>query len=232
MLSTKKKGPRKPPKSIRASLEPAQADAEPQQINLLDSAAVKRELDEATVRAAKEAGFQEDHYVSNVKISLGLITCCIALIAQFYPRKHPDNWWLLMCCVVAYAACTAALNLFLLRFEGETFFFTRPKQDIPALKFVARMPRYSDKYTLLISKREDRDQPNSTFQLMPWLSVLRSSIPGLKSDSIASHSAHAEMTNSVTKYFHSDGYLNNQVFGQDVQSALNDPVLRDSRKQL
>ena len=45
-------------------------------------------------------------------------------------------------------------------------------------------------------------------------------------------SAHAEMTNSVTKYFHSDGYLNNQVFGQDVQSALNDPVLRDSRKQL
>ena len=55
MLSIKKKGPRKPPKSIRASLEPAQADAEPQQINLLDSAAVKRELDEATARVSQSS---------------------------------------------------------------------------------------------------------------------------------------------------------------------------------
>lgn len=54
--------------------------------------------------------------------------CSIAGIAQFYPRKHPDNWWLLLCCVVAYAICTAALNLFLLRFEGEVFFFTQAKK--------------------------------------------------------------------------------------------------------
>lgn len=51
--------------------------------------------------------------------------CSIALIAQFYPRKHPDNWWLLLCCIIAYAICTAALNLFLLRFEGEVFCFTK-----------------------------------------------------------------------------------------------------------
>ena len=54
--------------------------------------------------------------------------CSIALIAQFYPGKHPDNWWLLCGCVIAYAACTLALNLFLLRFEGETFFFTRARR--------------------------------------------------------------------------------------------------------
>ena len=53
-------------------------------------------------------------------------------------------------------------------------------QDTPALKFVARMPRYSDQYTLLISQREDKDHPQSVFQLMPWVAVLQSLVPGVK----------------------------------------------------
>jgi len=188
--------------------------------------------------------------VSTINIWLAWCRCSIALVAQFYPQKHPDSWWLLFFCVIAYAACTAALNLFLLRFEGETFFFTRAKrvgvlsqssarlsckhahtriictyrsssyysclsamshkeqmhqlvstdlqhpaygtksrprscflQDTPALKFVARMPRYSDQYTLLISQREDKDHPQSVFQLMPWVAVLQSLVPGLKPES-------------------------------------------------
>ena len=175
--------------------------------------------------------------------------CSIAGIAQFYPRKHPDNWWLLLCCIVGYAIGTAALNLFLLRFEGDVFFFTKAAkvhnsassgqqqlhpfchpahvpsaifqlcaarylgyaatselylaasskqqllpgdsqdhasyypflQDLPALKFIAKMPRYSDEYTLLIRKCNNEDSPNSVLHLMPWMSVLRSCIPGLRS---------------------------------------------------
>lgn len=220
----------KPSKSASSSLA-GKFDTEKQKVNLLDSGAVKRELDEATIRAVKDAGFQEDHYVSNVKILLGLVTCSIALVAQFYPQKHPDSWWLLFCCVIAYAACTAALNLFLLRFEGETFFFTRAKRDTSALKFVARMPRYSDQYTLVISQREDKDQSQSVFQLMPWVAVLQSLVPGLKPES-SPQNEQAEMTSSATKYFHSDGYLNETIFSQDVQSLLKQPSLSIKSKEL
>ena len=54
-------------------------------------------------------------------------------------------------------------------------------QELPALKFIAKMPRYSDQYTLLISKRGSQDQPDQMFHLMPWLSVLKSCIPGIPS---------------------------------------------------
>ena len=57
-------------------------------------------------------------------------------------------------------------------------------QDIPALKFVAKMPRYSDKYTLLISHREGTDHPDSTFQLMPWVALAQSFMPGPKSEAL------------------------------------------------
>lgn len=101
-MLTKKKGPRKPSKSVSSSFAgTSEAAEEEHKINLLDSGAVKRELDEGAIRvnsrpssrqtklpycvqqvivmpccfqAAKGAGLQEDHYVSNVKILLGLIT--------------------------------------------------------------------------------------------------------------------------------------------------------------
>ena len=53
-------------------------------------------------------------------------------------------------------------------------------QDVPALKFIAKVPRYSDQYTLLISKRQEQDEPNHIFRLLPWVSVLKSCIPGLQ----------------------------------------------------
>ncbi|KAL3138044.1 hypothetical protein ABBQ38_005277 [Trebouxia sp. C0009 RCD-2024] len=232
MLS-RKKGPRKPSKSATSSFAGvSQAAGEDQQIHLLDSGAVKRELDEGSIRAAKAAGLREDHFVSNVKILLGLLTCSIAAVAQFYPRKHPDNWWLLLCCVVAYATCTAALNLFLLRFEGEVFFFSQSRKDLPALKFIAKMPRYSDQYTLLISKRGEQDHPNSILHLMPWLAVLKSCIPGLHSTKSSQSSDQAEMTHSATKYFHSDGYLNQALLSEDVQQLLRQPNLSSKGKSL
>ena len=47
-------------------------------------------------------------------------------------------------------------------------------QEHPGLKFVSKMPRYSDKYTLLISKSGETNQFSSILQLWPWLAVLRS----------------------------------------------------------
>ena len=40
------------------------------------------------------------------------------------------------------------------------------------------------------------------------------------------------MTNSVTKYFHSDGYLNEAVLSEDVQQLLKQPDLSNKGKCL
>ena len=42
----------------------------------------------------------------------------------------------------------------------------------------------------------------------------------------------AEMTNSVTKYFHSDGYLNEAILSEDVQELLKQPKLSNKGKSL
>ena len=49
-------------------------------------------------------------------------------MAQFYPKKWPGQWWVMLVCVLAYGACTVALNLFITRVEGEVFLFTRPRK--------------------------------------------------------------------------------------------------------
>ena len=52
MFSSKKKGSKKPPKATQTTLAGSVDDREPAQINLLDSGAVKRELDEAVARVS------------------------------------------------------------------------------------------------------------------------------------------------------------------------------------
>ena len=42
----------------------------------------------------------------------------------------------------------------------------------------------------------------------------------------------AEMTNSVTKYFHGDGYLNEAVLSEDIQQLLRQPNLSNKGKSL
>lgn len=135
--------------------------------------------------------------------------CSTALVAQFYPKKHPDNWWLLLFCIIAYAACTAALSLFLCRFEQDAFYFTVAKkvstvclleccskfwldsringylmvhllQGLPSLKFISKMPRHSETYTLSITVNEDRNTQTSLLQPMPWIHALLLYIPGLQ----------------------------------------------------
>jgi signal peptidase complex subunit 2 len=54
--------------------------------------------------------------------------CLLALLAQFYPKKWPAQWWIMLVCVLAYGACTLALNAFVSRVEGDAFLFTRPRK--------------------------------------------------------------------------------------------------------
>lgn len=57
-----------------------------------------------------------------------LCRCCWALLAQFYPKKYPHNWHMLVLCLVCYIACTAVLNALIWFVERDSFLFTRKFQ--------------------------------------------------------------------------------------------------------
>lgn len=58
-----------------------------------------------------------------------LISCRIllALLAQFYPGKLKDNWWLIFSCVVGYTTCTGGLSIFCSLKEGNGILFTKTR---------------------------------------------------------------------------------------------------------
>ena len=64
------------------------------------------------------------------------VPCCharrcriaIALLAQFYPKKYPENWQLLLVCLVLYGMGSAALSAFTALVEDDCFLITRPRK--------------------------------------------------------------------------------------------------------
>ena len=54
----------------------------------------------------------------------------LAAIAQFWPKKFPDNWTVLAVCVAAYGIGSVALNIFTTHKEGDAFLFLRPQASM------------------------------------------------------------------------------------------------------
>jgi hypothetical protein len=73
--STKYQKPEKAPAT--APLDDAYKNANPG-----DTATTKGILDDAVVQSFEDAGFGEDHRLSNLKLFLGALACAFALIAQ------------------------------------------------------------------------------------------------------------------------------------------------------
>lgn len=73
-------------------------------------------------------GYEEDVFYSNVRILLGLGACSFAVVAQFWPLPFPDNWSLLLVCVIGYCIFSAILNWHMTVNEGDAIMFTHPKK--------------------------------------------------------------------------------------------------------
>ena len=58
-----------------------------------------------------------------------LSRCSLAALAQFFPKKHPDHWHVLVGALVAYAVCTMVLNALLWRMENDAFLFAVSDSD-------------------------------------------------------------------------------------------------------
>ncbi|KAH9309831.1 hypothetical protein KI387_037742, partial [Taxus chinensis] len=71
----------------------------PKKANLLDQHAIKHLLDETTSEVVFSRGYVENVTLSNWKMVIGIFIIGIALAAQFYPKKFPENKNFLIICI-------------------------------------------------------------------------------------------------------------------------------------
>ncbi|CAN8246312.1 unnamed protein product [Cochlearia groenlandica] len=191
--------------------------------NLLDHNSVKHILDESVSDIVTSRGYKEDVRLSNVKLVLGTIIIVVAVIAQFYNKKFPENRDILIACIglypflssnfrflldtylillhiVArsnfYVVLTAVMQLIMYTKEKNAILFTYPLQGSftsTGLVVSSKLPRFCDQYTLTI----DSADPKSIS---------------------AEKSVH--FTKSVTQWFTKDGVLVEGLFWKDVEALI------------
>ncbi|XVF24036.1 hypothetical protein REPUB_Repub13aG0092000 [Reevesia pubescens] len=173
--------------------------------NLLDHHSIKHILDESVSEIVTSRGYVEDVRMSNVRLLLGSIIIVIALFAQFYKKKFPENRDFLIGCI--YIVFNGLLQLIIYTKEKDAILFTYP----PAGSFTStglvvssKLPRFSDLYTLTIGSAD----PKSISAGKP-----------------------VELTKSVTQWFSKDGVLVEGLFWKDVEALINDYAAEPKKKK-
>ncbi|KAI9102156.1 hypothetical protein K1719_023666 [Acacia pycnantha] len=175
----------------------------PKKANLLDHHSIKHILDESVSEVVTSRGFVEDVKLSNVRLFIGTIIIVIALFAQFYKNKFPENRDFLVACI--YIVFNGLLQLIIYTKEKNAILFTYP----PVASFAStglvvssKLPRFSDAYTLTIASAD----PKSISANEP-----------------------VHFTKSVTRWFTKDGNLVEGLFWKDVE-ALIDQYMKEPKK--
>ncbi|RLM73282.1 hypothetical protein C2845_PM15G09670 [Panicum miliaceum] len=78
------------------------AKVTPKKANLLDPHSIKHLLDETISDVVKSKGYTEDTRLGNLKLGIGAAVIAVALLAQFYPKKFPQNREFLLGCIALY----------------------------------------------------------------------------------------------------------------------------------
>ncbi|KAM1020161.1 hypothetical protein ACFX13_042189 [Malus domestica] len=135
--------------------------------------------------------------MSNVRLFLGTIIIAIALFAQFYKKKFPENRDFLILCIVLYPIFNVLLQLIIFTKEKNAILFTYPPADSftsTGLVVSSKLPRFSDMYSLVIASSD----PKSISANQP-----------------------AQFTKNVTR-FTKDGVLVGGLFWKDVEALINE----------
>ncbi|KAL5710421.1 hypothetical protein ACHQM5_020984 [Ranunculus cassubicifolius] len=170
----------------------------PKKANLLDPTSIKHLLDETVTEIVKSRGYPENVKLSNVKLLIGAVTIAIALVAQFYPKKFPENSDVLIGCIGLYVVFNIILQVITYTMEKDAILFTHAPTGIftsTGLVVSSKMPKFSDMYTLSITSSD----PKSISAGKP-----------------------VELTKSVTKWFTKDGILVEGLFWKDVNGLINE----------
>ncbi|RID61436.1 hypothetical protein BRARA_E00586 [Brassica rapa] len=164
--------------------------------NLLEHNSIKHILDESVSDIVKSRGYKEDVRLSNLKLILGTVIIVVALVAQFYNKKFPENRDCLIGCI--YVVLNGVLQLILYTKEKNAILFTYPPEGSftsTGLVVSSKLPRFSDEYTLTIDSADPK------------------SISAGKS---------VQLTKSVTQWFTKDGVLVEGLFWKDVEALIKD----------
>uniref|UniRef100_A0A5B7A7R6 Signal peptidase complex subunit 2 n=1 Tax=Davidia involucrata TaxID=16924 RepID=A0A5B7A7R6_DAVIN len=181
------------------------ANKNPKKTNLLDHHSIKHLLDESVNEVVTSRGYIEDVRMSNVRLFMGTIIIIVALVAQFYKKKFPENRNFLFGCIILYIVFNGLLQLIIYTKEKNAILFTYPPVgsfNSTGLAVSSKLPRFSDMYTLTISTAD----PKSISAKEP-----------------------VEFTKSVTQWFTKDGILVEGLFWKDVDRLIND-YAKESKK--
>ncbi|VVB02803.1 unnamed protein product [Arabis nemorensis] len=129
--------------------------------NLLDHNSLKHILDESVSDIVTSRGYKEDVRLSNLKLILGTVIIVVALIAQFYNKKFPENKDFLIGCIALYPffLLNGVLQLILYTKEKNAILFTYPPEGSftsTGLVVSSKLPRFSDQYTLTIDSADPK----------------------------------------------------------------------------
>ncbi|CAA2957859.1 probable signal peptidase complex subunit 2 [Olea europaea subsp. europaea] len=169
----------------------------PKKANLLDHHSIKHILDESVTEIVKSKGYPEDVSMSNIRLLIGTIIIVIALFAQFYNKKFPENQNFLIGCIILYIVFNGILQLIIYIKEKNAILFTYPPTGsfhTTGLVVTSKLPRFSDMYTLIIASAD----PESISAKPP-----------------------VEFTKSVTQWFTKEGVLVEGLFWKDVEDLIN-----------
>ncbi|KAJ6795476.1 putative signal peptidase complex subunit 2 [Iris pallida] len=186
----------------------------PKKANLLDPHAIKHLLDESVTEIVTGKGFPEDFRTSNARLGIGSLIIAVALLAQLYPKKFPENRDLLLICIGLYPSFDFFFFFFFFGFELDVLngilqfiSYTKEKDAIlftypPVGSFTStglvvssKLPRFSDVYTLTIASAD----PKSISANKP-----------------------VKLSKSVTKWFTKDGILVEGLFWKDIEGLIDD----------
>ncbi|PKA47998.1 putative signal peptidase complex subunit 2 [Apostasia shenzhenica] len=166
--------------------------------NLLDPHSIKHALDESVNEIVTSRGFPEDFRLSNFRLLIGTAIIAIALLAQFYPKKFPENWNVLIGCIILYVVLNVILLLISFTKEKSAIMFTYPPPgsfSSTGLIVSSKLPRFSDMYTLTIASADPKS---------------------------ISANKQVQLSKSVTKWFTKDGILVEGLFWKDVEKLIDD----------
>ncbi|CAN1173832.1 Signal peptidase complex subunit 2 [Linum perenne] len=127
--------------------------------NLLDHNSIKHILDESVSEIVTSRGYSEDVRLSNLKLLLGTVIIAVALVAQFYKKKFPENRDFLIGCIVLYVVLNVVLQLIIFIKEKNAILFTYPPQGSytsTGLIISSKLPRFADDYTLTIESADPK----------------------------------------------------------------------------
>ncbi|KAL4296442.1 hypothetical protein GQ457_12G032580 [Hibiscus cannabinus] len=182
--------------------------------NLLDHSSIKHILDESVSEIVKSRGYVEDVRMSNVRLLIGTIIIVIALVAQFYKKKFPENRDFLIGCIrgqnndnLFCPIFNGVLQLIIYTKEKNAILFTYPRAGSvtsTGLVVSSKLPRFSDLYTLTIASAD----PKSISAGKP-----------------------VELTKSVTQWFTKEGVLVEGLFWKDVEALINDYAAEPKKKK-